>query len=143
MPWIVSQSMACDNTYMVGENPKKKILLIEDDIFMGQLLGSALERAGFELLAAKTGAEGIAKFQEAKPDIILLDLLLPDQSGFEALRQIRRLPGGAEAKVLVLSNLARESQFEEAKRLGVVDYLVKVNFSLDEVLAKINETLAK
>ncbi|MEK7099254.1 MAG: response regulator [Patescibacteria group bacterium] len=128
---------------MAGESQKKKILLIEDDVFMGQLLGQALERAGFELLAAKTGTEGIAKFQDAKPDIILLDLLLPDQNGFEALRQIRRLPGGATAKVLVLSNLARESQFEEAKRLGVVDYLVKVNFSLDEVLAKINETLAK
>ena len=110
---------------------------------MGQLLGQALERAGFELIAAKTGTEGITKFQEGKPDIILLDLILPDQNGFDALRQIRRVPGGAEAKVLVLSNLARESQFEEAKRLGVVDYLVKVNFSLDEVLAKINETLAK
>ena len=127
---------------MVVESPKKKIiLLIEDDVFMGQLLGQALERAGFALIAAHSGAEGVTKFREAKPDLILLDLILPDQNGFEALRQIRRLPGGVDAKVLVLSNLARESQFEEAKRLGVVDYLVKVNFSLDEVLAKIRETL--
>lgn len=128
---------------MPDAGAKKKILLIEDDVFMGQLMGSALERGGFELIAAKTGAEGIAKFKETNPDLVLLDLVLPDQNGFEALRQIRRLPNGVTAKVLVLSNLVRESQFEEAKRLGVVDYLVKVNFSLDEVLAKIDETLKK
>ncbi len=120
---------------------KKKILLIEDDVFMGDLLGRALERAGFALTAAKTGGEGVTKFQEAKPDLVLLDLILPDQNGFEALRQIRRAAGGADAKVLVLSNLARESQFEEAKRLGVADYLVKANVSIDEILAKINEVL--
>lgn len=126
---------------MAEEAKKKKILLIEDDVFMSDLLGRALERAGFELIAGKTGGEGVKKFQEQRPDLILLDLILPDQNGFEALRQIRRAPGGAETPVLVLSNLARESQFEEAKRLGVVDYLVKANSSLDEILSKIKETL--
>lgn len=128
---------------MAEGTQKKKILLVEDDVFMSELLGKALERAGFELVSAKSGGEGVKKFQEAKPDVVLLDLILPDENGFEALRQIRRAPGGPEAKVLVLSNLARESQMEEAKRLGVVDYLVKANFSLDEILAKINETLAQ
>lgn len=120
---------------------KPKILLIEDDVFMSDLLSQALERAGYEVVGAKSGGEGVKKFEEANPRLILLDLILPDESGFEALRQIRRLPGGADAKVLVLSNLARESQFEEAKRLGAADYLVKANFSLDEILAKIRETL--
>lgn len=141
--WIVSLRAACDNSHMPDEVKKKKVLLVEDDVFMSELLGKALERAGFDLVSAHSGGEGLQKFQEAKPDIVLLDLILPDQNGFDALRQIRRVPGGAEAKVLVLSNLARESQFEEAKRLGVTDYLVKANFSLDEILAKINETLAQ
>ena len=125
----------------MAEQKKSKILLVEDDVFMSELLGQALERAGFETIAAKSGSEGVKKFQETKPSLILLDLILPDESGFEALRQIRRLPGGAEVKVLVLSNLARESQIEEAKRLGATDYLVKANFSLDEILAKVRETL--
>ena len=125
----------------MAEQKKSKILLVEDDVFMSELLGQALERAGFETIAAKSGSEGVKKFQETKPSLILLDLILPDESGFEALRQIRRLPGGAEVKVLVLSNLAREAQFEEAKRLGAIDYLVKANFSLDEILAKVRETL--
>jgi len=128
---------------MVDPQKKSKILLIEDDIFMSDLLSQALERAGFETLVARTGGEGVAKFQEAKPDLILLDLILPDQNGFEALRQIRRLPGGPETRVLVLSNLAKESNGDEAKRLGAVDYMVKANFSLDEILSKIREVLGR
>jgi len=126
---------------MAGEQKKQKVLLIEDDLFMGDLMIQALQKAGFEVAVAKTGTEGVDKFKEAAPDIILLDIILPDQNGFDALRQIRRLPGGAEAKVLVLSNLARESQFEEAKRLGVIDYLVKANFSLEEIIARIRTAL--
>lgn len=126
---------------MADEQRKLKILLIEDDVFMSDLLGQALERSGFESVAAKTGSEGVKKFEEAKPDLILLDLILPDQNGFEALRQIRRLPQGPETKVLVLSNLAKESNGEEAKRLGAVDYMVKANFSLDEIISKIREVL--
>ena len=125
----------------MAEEQKPKILMIEDDVFMSDLLGQALDKAGFEVAAAKSGTEGVDKFKEAKPDIILLDLLLPDQNGFEALRQIRRLPHGPETKVLVLSNLAKESNGEEAKRLGAVDYMVKANFSLDEIISKIREVL--
>ena len=126
---------------MAGEQKKQKVLLIEDDLFMGDLMIQALQKAGFEVAVAKTGTEGVEKFKEAIPDIILLDIILPDQNGFDALRQIRRLPGGAEAKVLILSNLAREPQFEEAKRLGVIDYLVKANFSLEEIIARIRTAL--
>ena len=126
---------------MTTEEKKQKALLIEDDLFMGDLMIQALQKAGFEVAVAKSGTEGVEKFKEAAPDIILLDIILPDQNGFETLRQIRRLPGGPEAKVLVLSNLTREAQLEEAKRLGVVDYLVKANFSLDEIIARIRTAL--
>lgn len=109
---------------------------------MGDLLMRALDRAGFEVIIAKTGGEGVKKFQETKPQVILLDLLLPDENGFEALRKIRRSEGGPAVKVIVLSNLSRESNFEEAERLGALDYLVKVNFSLDEIIAKIRSVLS-
>ena len=126
---------------MAEEAEKIKVLLIEDDAFMADLLSTALVRAGFEVSNAKTGKEGIALFGEWHPAMILLDLILPDQNGFEALRQIRRIPGGADVKVIVISNLSRENQGEEAGRLGVADYLVKSNFSLDEIIAKVRSVL--
>ena len=126
---------------MAEDTKKSKILLIEDDAFMSDLLTTALVHADFAIANAKTGGEGVSKFQEWHPDLILLDLILPDQNGFEALRQIRRMPGGPEIKVMVLSNLSRETQGEEATRLGVLDYMVKSNFSLDEIIAKIRTVL--
>ncbi|QQG45569.1 MAG: response regulator [Candidatus Sungiibacteriota bacterium] len=121
----------------------KKILLIEDDVFMVGLLVHELQEAGFEVVTAKTGVEGIKKFPEVKPDLILLDILLPDQNGFDTLRTIRRQPGGPGTKVIVLSNLAEWSDVEEAKRLGALDYLVKTNFSLEEIVEKIQSALGR
>ena len=126
---------------MAEEVKKSKILLIEDDAFMSDLLTTALMHAGFDVENAKTGGDGVRLFQEWHPDLILLDLILPDQNGFEALRQIRRMSGGPETKVIVLSNLSKETQGEEAARLGALDYLVKSNFALDEIIAKIRSTL--
>lgn len=126
---------------MDGEIKKPKILLIEDDVFMIELLAKELEAAGMEVLTAKTGIEGIKKYEESKPDLILLDLLLPDQNGFETLRQIRRKPHGPEAKVLIVSNVAEGPDMEEAKKLGVIDYLVKANYTLPEIVKKVEEVL--
>lgn len=126
---------------MAEAESKTKILLIEDDIFMSDLLMQALARAGYEVVGAKSGADGLKMFQESRPQVILLDLLLPDESGFDTLRKIRRCAGGADAKVIVLSNLSREQNAEEARRLGAVDYLVKVNFSLDEIIEKVKSVL--
>jgi len=126
---------------MADAETKTKVLLIEDDIFMSNLLLQAIDRAGFEVIGVKTGADGLKKFQEARPRVILLDLLLPDENGLETLRKIRRCEGGADARVIVLSNLSREQNAEAARRLGAVDYLVKVNFSLDEIIEKIRAVL--
>ena len=128
---------------MQESEKKTKILLIEDDLFMSDILTQALERSGFQAIGAKNGAEGLKEFQETRPALILLDLLLPDENGLDTLRKIRRCEGGADVKVIVLSNLSRESNFEEAKRLGAADYMVKVNFSLDEIIDKIRSVLAE
>lgn len=126
----------------MAENKKSKVLLIEDDTFMIELLARDLETAGFEVAVAKTGTEGVEKFATAQPDLILLDLLLPDLGGFEALRQIRRHPKGPDTKVMILSNIAEGPDMEEAKRLGVIEYLVKANFTLPEIIEKIKKNLA-
>lgn len=120
---------------------KKKILVVEDDVFITDLLVKELLRAGFELAVATTGGDGAKKFEEFRPDLILLDMLLPDQNGLEVLRGIRRLPAGANAKVIIFSNIAEEADVQESRRLGVADYMVKANYSLPEVIERIHAVL--
>ncbi len=123
------------------EQKAPKILLIEDDTFMIELLVMELKKAGFDVTVARTGHEGVEEYKKAVPDLILLDLLLPDQNGFEALREIRRMPEGPQTKVVVLSNLSESQHIEEAKRLGTLDYLVKTNHTLPEIAAKVKQAL--
>lgn len=125
----------------MNETPKKKILVIEDDPFMVDLICKELEKTGAESIVAKTGAEGIEKFKETRPDLIVLDIILPDQDGFDVLRAIRRAEEGSKAKVIILSNVAEGSNVEEAKRLGVDDYMIKSNFSLAEVIERVKKYL--
>lgn len=121
---------------------KFKILLVEDDLFMVDLLTKELSAFNYEVEIAKTGVEGVEKFRSFKPDLILLDILLPDQNGLETLRQIRREPEGRQTKAMILSNLGETTDIEEAKRLEVIDYMVKANFSLTEVVEKIRRVLS-
>ena len=125
------------------ESGKKiKILLIEDDVFMIELLSQELVRSGFDMAGARTGTEGVAKFQNEKPDMILLDLILPGEHGFDVLRAIRKMSDGAKVKVIVLSNLSENKDKEDAKRLGVIDYLVKANNELPEIIDHVRKALA-
>ena len=117
------------------------VLLIEDDLFITDLLVHELQRAGFQFDVAHNGTEGVEKFAAVQPRLLLLDLLLPDIHGFEALRQIRRMPGGMEVKVIVFSNIAEDAEDGESKRLGVDKYVVKANHTLQEVIAIIQELL--
>lgn len=108
---------------------------------MVELLANELKNAGLETYSFQIGQAAIDKFVELKPDLILLDLLLPDKNGFEVLREIRRLPNGANVKVMILSNMAEDADKDEAKRLGVQEYLIKANYSLPEILVKIQALL--
>ena len=118
-----------------------KVLVVEDDIFMVDLISQALKSDDFTLLLAKNGAEGIEKCKTEKPDLVLLDIILPDQNGFEALREMRKLPGGGDIQVVVFSNLSEQSQKDEAEKLGAIDYLIKANTSLPEITEKVKTIL--
>lgn len=125
---------------MIESSTKKtKILVVEDDVFMIELLVKELMEAGFDVVNAKTGAETFERLKEGKPDLILLDLLLPDEHGFEVLRKIRQMPDAKDVKVMVLSNLGEARDKEEAKQLGVLDYLVKANNSLPEIISAVRK----
>ncbi len=123
------------------DEKKFTILLAEDDKFISRAYTDGLGRVGFNVIPAADGNETIAKARESKPDLILLDLIMPMKNGFEALEELK---GDKELKaipVIVLSNLGQETDIEQARKLGAVDYMIKANFSLQEVIDKIKTYL--
>lgn len=121
----------------------KKILIIEDDEFLRSLTAKRLEKEGYQVVVAIDGesANGIAN--DNKPDLILLDLLLPGLDGFEVLKKARADAVTKSTPIIVFSNLGQREDIEKAKGLGADDFLIKANFTLDDVVEKINTTLGK
>jgi DNA-binding response OmpR family regulator len=116
----------------------KKVLIIEDDSFLQGLEASKLERSGYKVITASNGGEAIKKINEPDIDIILLDLILPDFNGFEVLAKIRQLDHLKKIPVIVFSNLSEEKDIDKSKELGATDFLVKSNFTLDELIKHMN-----
>lgn len=124
---------------MSGEN-KKKVLIVEDDEFLRSLTAKRLEKEGYQIEVAVDGESAISTIETYRPDLILLDLLLPGLDGFEVLKKIK----AGEFKtvpVIIFSNLGQKEDIEKAKALGVDDFLIKANFTLDDVVAKIKTFL--
>ena len=121
----------------------KKILIIEDDQRINKVYRAKLMVEGIDVAVALDGEEGLRKVYSEKPDLILLDLMLPKISGFDILKKIKSDPKVKDIPVLVLSNLAQEKEIEKGKALGAEDYLVKTNFSIQEVMEKIKKALKK
>jgi len=119
----------------------KTILIIEDDTFLQGLVARKLGGQGFNILTASNGEEGLKIMETAVPDLLLLDLLLPKIDGFEVLARMRTNAGLRDVRVMVFSNLSEEKDIKRAKDLGVIDYLVKSNFTLDELANRIKEVL--
>ena len=118
-----------------------KILLVEDDPFLVTLLKAKFAREGFEILLAKDGQEAINTLRQTKPDLILLDIILPQKSGFEVLEEIRSDPQLRNIPVIIISNLGQSGDIEKGKALGVVEYFVKAKISVDELSNKVKEFL--
>ncbi|MCE9517893.1 response regulator [Candidatus Nomurabacteria bacterium] len=121
----------------------KKILIIEDDLFLQGLEASKLTKSGYEIITAKDGTEAMEKIQEPGIDLVLLDLILPDFNGFEIMKKIRETESVKNIPILVFSNLSEEKDVEQAKALGSIDFMVKSNFTLDELVMHIETALKK
>lgn len=119
----------------------KKILFIEDEPSLQQTLGEILRQEGFEVVAALDGLEGMEKMKIEKPDLILLDLILPKLDGFEVLEKIKADQETAAIPVIVLTNLEGTEDVHRAIELGATTYLVKANYEIDEVMEKIKQAL--
>ncbi|MBL7156316.1 MAG: response regulator [Candidatus Pacebacteria bacterium] len=119
----------------------KKILIIEDDQFLRQLIGEKLNKEGYNVSDAIDGEQGVKKIKIEKPDLILLDLLLPGIDGFEVLSQIKKDKGLNEIPVIILSNLGQKEDIDKGLNLGAVDYLIKAHFTPGEIIEKIKNVL--
>jgi DNA-binding response OmpR family regulator len=117
------------------------ILIIEDEQPLLKALTIKLENEHFTVFTAQNGEEGLALALQHHPDIILLDIVMPIMDGVTVLKHLRNDPWGKTAKVIVLSNLSQTIEEDEVIEKGVEEYLVKTNWSLDDVVTKIREAI--
>lgn len=122
---------------------KAKILIIEEDRFLVKLYGDKLRREGFEVIEAVSSEEGLHKVFEEKPDLIILDLVLPRKSGFEVLSEIKLEPETKDIPVIILSNLGQQSDIKKALELGATIYLIKTEISVNQLPEIVKEQLVK
>lgn len=119
----------------------KRILFIEDESALQKTFGEILKREGYEMISALDGEIGLRLAKEKKPDLILLDLILPRVNGFEVLKEIKSDENTKQIPIIVLTNLEGAEDTDKAIELGATTYLVKANYSLEEVITKIKKTL--
>lgn len=119
------------------------ILIIEDDKFLRELIKKKLEAEGFAVVEVVDGESGLKVIREKRPDLVLLDLILPGIDGFEVLAKIKENDFLSSIPVIILSNLGQREDVEKGLKLGAVDFLVKAHFTPNEIVEKIRQTLTK
>lgn len=121
----------------------KKILFVEDEPSLQKTVGDILSNEGFKVFQATDGEAGIRLAKSEKPDLILLDLILPKKDGFEIIQALKGDPDTKEIKIIVLTNLQASGDVEKAIELGATTYLIKANYDLEEVVSKVRELLGE
>ena len=117
----------------------KKILFIEDEASLQKTISDTLKSAGYDVLQALDGEIGLRLAQTEKPDLILLDLIIPRKTGFEVLAELKKNPETNDIPVIVFTNLEALKDVERALSAGADTYLVKANYTLDEILMKVKQ----
>ena len=123
------------------DEKKSRILIVEDEEILSTALSEELKTAGFEVFVGKDGIEGVEKATSEKPDLILLDLVMPRLDGIGALTQMRANPATKDIPVVILSNLSDSGKVSDALSLGAMDFLVKSNYRIEELVGKIKTVL--
>ena len=125
------------------DEKKTKILIVEDEEILLTALSEELKQEGFEVVGAKDGMEGVEKAASEKPDLVLLDLVMPRLDGIGALKQMKESDATKEIPVVILTNLSDYDKVSDALSMGAMDYLVKANYRLEELVAKIKNVLER
>lgn len=119
----------------------KYILIVEDDEFISDVYEKKLVLEGFEVDLARDGEEAIRKVHEQKPDLVLLDIMIPLKDGFQVLAELRADTALSDIRVVVMSNLSQGKDIAHAKELGALDYIVKSNIALPDMVKRIRQAL--
>ncbi len=119
----------------------KKILIIEDHSFLRELISQKLTEEGYEVVEGIDGEEGLKKAKEEKFDLILLDLILPGIDGFNVLKEIKEDKKLNQTPVIILSNLGQKEEIDKGTNLGAQDFLIKANYTPNQIIEKIKEKL--
>lgn len=120
----------------------KKILIVEDDMFLQGLAATKLKKEGFDMLVASDGAEASKILETEVPDLFILDIILPGETdGLGILKRIRENIKTSKTPVIMFSNMSDDENIKKATQLGANEYMVKSNFTLDELADKIKELL--
>lgn len=118
-----------------------KIAIIEDDPVISQMYRMKFEADGFDVKLADNGKRGVALVEDFLPDMILLDLQMPEMTGDEALEKIRKEPWGADVPVIILTNLGAEEAPKSIRNLGIHSYIVKAESTPRQVVQRVKEAL--
>jgi len=118
-----------------------KVLLVEDDQLLVRLYTKKLTKESFEVVVANDGKEGLGKATSEKPDLILLDLMMPGMDGLETLEKLQADAQLKTIPVIILTNVSSETDEAKTKSLGAIDYLVKANNPPDAVITRVQEVL--
>lgn len=121
---------------------KQKIVLIEDDESLSEIIHTELSNAGFEVVRAFDGEEGLKRVKSECPNLVLLDILLPKKNGFEVLEELKKSPDTKSIPVVILTLLGEDEEIKKGLRLGATDYLVKSSHAVAEIVEKIKKILA-
>ena len=119
----------------------KKIILVEDDPFLIDIYTTKLKELDFAIQVATDGEEAINKIKEEKPDLIVLDIVLPHVDGWEILREIKGEEKLAKTKIIILSNLGQKEEVEKGLQLGATKYLIKAHYTPSQVVEEIKKIL--
>lgn len=123
---------------MSTKKEPKKVLLVEDDILISDILARKFSQSGVRVYQALSGKRAFELLREVTPDAILLDLILPEMGGFEILTLLKKDSALSKIPVIILSNSSEPADIEKAKRLGALDYFVKINVPLEDVVTRLN-----
>lgn len=119
----------------------KKILLVEDEELIQKLLQRRLGAEGFEVMSAKDGQEGLAAMRQTRPDVVLLDIVMPRKNGFQVLEEMQKDENLRNIPAIIISNSGQPVELDRAKQLGAKDWLIKTEFDPQEVTEKIRKQL--
>lgn len=118
-----------------------KILIVEDDRYISKMYQLKLSLEGYDVQVAENGKEGVEKIKEFMPDVVLLDILMPELDGFEVLKIIKEDATTKDIPVLIMSNLGQEDHVQKGMKLGAVGYVVKSQYTPSKVVEKIKSVI--